>query len=154
MQTFVIGIGNTLLSDHGAGIYALNFLKNFHADIPDTRYVNGEFLELDLATEIDPTNNLIVIDATDLKSQPGSVRTFVGEEMDRLLNGQSINRSQGKGLVELIKEIHLLDRLPQRRALIGIQPLCLDKGDCLSATVEDAIPDVCCQVLSLIEEWH
>ena len=68
MQTFVIGIGNTLLSDHGAGIYALNFLKNFHADIPDTRYVNGEFLELDLATEIDPTNNLIVIDATDLKS--------------------------------------------------------------------------------------
>ena len=154
MQTFIIGMGNTLLSDHGAGIYALNFLKNFHSDIPGTKYLNGEFLELDLATKIEPTNNLIVIDATNLNSQPGSVHTFVGNEMDSILNEQSKNASQEKGLVQLLKEIDLLDRLPERRALVGIQPLCLDEGECLSATVEDAIPNVCCRVLGLIEEWH
>ena len=154
MQTLIIGIGNTYLSDYGAGIYALNFLRHFHSDIPGTKYVDGGFLEPDLTTEIVPVDNLIVIDATDLNSQPGTVHTYMGKEMDNFLNGQPKNSAQVKGLTELMNEIHQLNALPQRRALIGIQPFCLDEGDCLSATVEEAIPNVCCRVLGLIEEWH
>ena len=158
MQTLIIGIGNTLFSDDGAGIYALNFLRNFHSDVPGAKFVNGEIFEPHFTDEIIPTDNLIVIDATDLNSEPGSIHVFMGDEMDNYLDRGSKNGShhslQKRELADLINEIHLVDIPSQRRALIGIQPLCLDQGDCLSTTVEEAIPNVCCRVLNLIEKWH
>ncbi len=154
MQTLIIGIGNTLLSDDGAGIYALNFLRNFHFDVPDTKFVDGEVLEPDLTAEIVPTDKLIVIDVADLNAQPGSVHTFIDTDMDGYINDPAKNDSQIKKLANLIKEVQQQNTLPQRRALIGIQPLYRNQGRHLSAEVADAIPAVCCQVLNLIEEWH
>jgi len=156
MKTIVIGLGNTLFSDDGAGIYALNFLKHFHSDVPSTHFVVGEIFEPDFVEEILPTDNLIIIDSTQLNSEPGSVRIFMNDEMDRFLNRQSTYgmKIKIKGLIDLIKEIELADIRPQHRALVGIQPQCLDKGDRLSETVEEAIPSVCIRVLDLIKQWH
>ena len=40
-ETLILGIGNTLLSDEGAGIHALNLMQSEYTDIPNLTFVDG-----------------------------------------------------------------------------------------------------------------
>ena len=62
-QTLILGIGNTLLSDEGAGIHALNLFQLYHPDPPNLTYVDGGTLSFTLAAYIEDCDNLIVLDA-------------------------------------------------------------------------------------------
>ena len=49
IKTLVLGIGNTLLSDEGAGIHALNLLQSYHPDASNLVYIDGGTLNFTLA---------------------------------------------------------------------------------------------------------
>jgi hydrogenase maturation protease len=79
------------------------------------------------------------------------VRVFVDEDMDRMLggHGRSIHEV---GLMDLMNMARLTERLPQRRALVGIQPAIVDWGTEPSpAWRGDA--EAARAVAALIEEW-
>ena len=154
MSTLVLGIGNTLLTDEGIGVHATRFIYDNHADLPDTHYLDGGTLSFTLAASIEDAENLIVIDAAQLNDEPGTVRTFVGEEMDDYLNGQTKRSVHEVGLMDLMSMVRLAGRLPKNRALIGVQPKNLDWGEAPSEEVQAAIPDVCKKALHLIQEWQ
>jgi hydrogenase maturation protease len=154
MQTLVLGIGNTLLSDEGAGVHAVHYLQTNHSDIQNTRFVDGGTLSFTLAAEIEQADNLIVIDATQLHASPGSIETFIDDEMDRFLNHGKRKSVHEVGLMDLIHISRLTGQFPTRRALIGIQPQSLDWGEHPSSEVKSAIPLACRQTLELIEAWQ
>lgn len=154
MQNLVLGIGNTLLSDEGVGVHAVHYLKQHHADIPQTEYVDGGTLSFTLAGLIEQAHNLIVIDATQLDSPPGTIRTFLGEEMDAFLNHHRKQSVHEVSLMDLLSIATLAEHLPTQRVLIGIQPETIDWGDTPSAQVQAAIPSACSQVVSLIKAWQ
>ena len=97
---------------------------------------------------------LIVIDAAELDSAPGTVRAFVGEDMDRFLGVNRKRSVHEVGLLDLMAVAHLAGHLPQRRALIGIQPDIVDWGDAPTAAVAEAIPQACSLTLDLIAAWR
>ena len=154
MSTLVLGIGNTLLTDEGIGVHATRFIYDNHADLPGTHYLDGGTLSFTLAASIEDAENLIVIDAAQLNDEPGTVRTFVGEEMDDYLNGQTKRSVHEVGLMDLMSMVRLAGRLPKNRALIGVQPKNLDWGEAPSEELQAAIPDVCKKALHLIQEWQ
>jgi hydrogenase maturation protease len=47
----------------------------------------------------------------------------------------------------------LTDSLPARRALVGIEPELVDWGDCLTPSVEAAVPVAMAQVRELLARW-
>ncbi|MGD8783211.1 MAG: HyaD/HybD family hydrogenase maturation endopeptidase [Thioalkalispiraceae bacterium] len=154
MQTLILGIGNTLLSDEGVGVHAVRFLQEQHTELPGTRFIDGGTLSFTLATEIEQADNLIVIDAAQLHADPGTVKTFVDDEMDQFL---------GKGNKRSVHEVSLLDLLhisrmtghfPTHRALIGIQPQKLDWGEAPTESVSAAIPLACEQAVDQIRSWQ
>jgi hydrogenase maturation protease len=151
-NTLVLGIGNTLLSDEGAGIHALQYLRNRYPEIPGVRYLDGGTLSFTLAGDIEDSKNLIVIDAARLEAPPGTVRCLTGEAMDHFLgNGkQSVHEV---GLVDLMDIARLTGTFPKHRALIGIQPAALGWGDEPSAPVSQAFPEVAQQARQLIGQW-
>ena len=154
MRTVVLGIGNTLLSDEGAGVHAINYLQQHHANLPETDYIDGGTLSFTLAGLIEEAQNLIVIDAAQLHAPAGTVRTFVGNEMDQFLSHNRKSSVHEVSLMDLISIAALSEHLPARRALIGIQPRTIDWGDVPCADVQAAIPTACAQVVALIEEWQ
>ena len=101
-ETLILGIGNSLLSDEGAGIHALNLLQSEYTDIPNLTFVDGGTLSFTLAEPMAEHDNLIVVDAARFGESPGTVKCFEGAEMDRYLTG---NRSSVHevGLVDLIR---------------------------------------------------
>ncbi|WP_455200579.1 HyaD/HybD family hydrogenase maturation endopeptidase [Kaarinaea lacus] len=154
MSTLVLGIGNTLLTDEGIGVHATRFIYDKHADLPDTHYLDGGTLSFTLAGPIEDADNLIVIDAAQLNDNPGTVRTFVGNEMDEYLSCQTRRSVHEVGLMDLMSMVRLSGRLPENRALIGVQPKSLEWGEAPSEEVQAAIPDVCEEALHLIQEWQ
>lgn len=154
MHTLVLGIGNTLLTDEGAGVHAIHYLQQHHADLPGTEYIDGGTLSFTLAGLIEQAQNLIVIDATQLHAQPGTIRTYIGDEMDAFLNHNRKSSVHEVSLMDLLSIATLAEQLPPQRALVGIQPQIIDWGDAPSAHVQAAIPHACAQVVCLIKAWQ
>ena len=76
-HTLIMGVGNTLLTDEGAGVHAMHFLQAL-ADWPDTiEFLDAGTLSFTLADAIAEADNLIILDAAELQSKPGHVRIFV-----------------------------------------------------------------------------
>lgn len=151
-RTLVLGIGNTLLRDEGAGVRAVAHMRDAHPD-PDIEYVDGGTLSFTLSAYIDEAVQMIVIDAADFGGAPGEHRCFVGPEMDRFLAGP-VRSVHEVSLADLLDISRLRGRLPDRRALFGIQPDVVCWGDGLSPEVERAVSDVADSAARLIGEWR
>jgi hydrogenase maturation protease len=152
-HTLILGIGNTLLSDEGAGIHALNTLQSEYPDIPNLTYLDGGTLSFTLASYIEDCTNLIVFDAAELHQPAGTVNTFVGSKMDDFL-GNSKRSAHEVGLLDLIHIARLTEHLPVNRALIGIQPKTLDWGMEPTAPVQNALNTAANEAVTLINKWQ
>ena len=155
-KTLVLGIGNTLLTDEGVGIHVVNKLQQDAED--DTgqhvEYLDGGTLSFTLAEPIENCDQLIVVDASEIKDEPGSVRVFENEAMDKFITTGNKKSVHEVGLVDVMSMAMLTGNLPPRRALIGIQPDSLDWGSVPSEPVRQAIPLACEIVKELIAKWR
>lgn len=155
-RTILLGIGNVLLSDDGAGVHVANALDRL-MESNGLRHPlvvrDGGTIGLSLLSEIDPVSALIAVDAMEMGAPPGTVRLFQGVEMDRQLAG-SKRSAHEVALADLIQAARLSGCAPARRALVGIQPEVTSWGLEPSVAVAAAIPRAVQCVLNLLEEWH
>ncbi len=149
----VLGIGNNLLTDEGAGVHVVNHLRQHHPDLPGVQYLDGGTLSFTLAEPIARCDGLIVVDAARLDATPGTIRLFEGEAMDRYMQGKRGSVHE-VGLGDLLDMTRLTGDLPLRRALLGIQPFSLDWGEAPTPQVAQAIAPAAGKVLKLIRDWQ
>ena len=157
MKTVVLGLGNTLLGDDGVGIYALNELQSNwqdHENQNSIEFVDGGTLSFTLTETLYGADNLIVIDAAQLNANPGEVKVFTNDDMDSFVRTSNCSSVHEVSLSELLDMARLLDTLPTRRALIGVQPETVDWADQPTEIVKKAIPVMCQEANSLLEAWH
>jgi hydrogenase maturation protease len=153
-KTLVLGIGNTLLSDEGVGVHVINQLILENAFSPNVFYMDGGTLSFTLAQSIESCDQLIVVDASEIKSTPGTVQVFENEAMDFFISNGNKKSVHEVGLVDVMSIAMLAGKLPARRALIGIQPDSLDWGEHPTAAVQQAIPLACEEVNRIIQRWQ
>jgi hydrogenase maturation protease len=150
--TLVLGVGNTLLSDEGAGVHVIYHLQQHYPNLPNVTYLDGGTLSFTLAGPIAEADNLIVIDAARLEAEPGAMRIFVDADMDHFLGTGKLSVHE-VGLADLIDIARLTDSLPARRVLVGIQPAQLGWGDQPSLSVAATIPEAATQIVGMIHAW-
>jgi hydrogenase maturation protease len=142
------------MQDDGVGVYVVQRLKAEYPDFPQVEFLDGGTLSFSLIGVIEDATNLIVIDAAQLNNEPGSVKTFFGEEMDIFLGQQKNSSVHDITLIDLMSIALLSDQLPARRALIGIQPGAIDWSTEPTPAIKKAIPNACNIALELIEKWR
>ena len=152
-QTLVLGVGNTLLTDEGAGVHAMHYLRNLSEPSSEIEFLDGGTLSFTLADAIACANNLIIFDAAQLDSSAGTVRVFEGEELDDFLlaGARSVHEV---GFADLMDIARLQDCLPANRALIGIQPDNIGWGELPGESVAAAIPRAAAIAAELIQQWR
>ncbi|MGD9387745.1 MAG: HyaD/HybD family hydrogenase maturation endopeptidase [Gammaproteobacteria bacterium] len=150
--TLVLGVGNTILTDEGVGPWVVQRLDQLNPDVPGVTWMDGGTLSFSIAASVEDAEYLIVVDATELKSEPGTVKVFVDADMDRILSqhGRSVHEV---GLMDLMSMALIADRMPRRRALVGIQPEIVDWGTEPSPRVAKAVPEAAQAVADLIRQW-
>ena len=149
-RTLVLGLGNELLSDDGVGVHAVRALQSEGLD--GAELVDGGTLGFALAGDVAETAALVVVDAAALGGEPGSVAVYEGDELDRLLHGGGRD-AHGAGLAQMLAGAKLIGGLPERRALVGIQPDHTGWGTELTPAVAAALPAACSRVRELLEGW-
>jgi hydrogenase maturation protease len=152
LRTLVLGVGNRLLTDEGTGVHVVEFLVREHPEVEDVTYLDGGTLSFTLAGPIEEHDALVVVDAAHLGESPGTIRVFIGEDMDRFLGRAKLSVHE-VSLVDLMDIARLTDHLPARRALIGVQPAELGWGSEPTAAVARAVPEVAARALELIRGW-
>jgi len=156
-ETLILGIGNTLLTDEGAGIHALNLLQsdysNIEPDISNINFIDGGTLSFTLAVWIEDCANLIVFDATELHKPAGTISVFVGAEMDNFL-GTTKRSAHEVGLIDLMDIARLTGHLPENRALIGIQPDKMSWGMEPTTQVKKALDVAVNEAGKLLKQWQ
>jgi hydrogenase maturation protease len=139
----VIGVGNVLLGDDGAGVRALEALRSEAAREPGTvppatRLVDGGTLGVDLLVEMEGARSLLLIDAVDLGQPAGTVSVLRGEAI--LDAGTGSGRCAPVGVSGLLSVARLAGCLPGPIALVGVQVDEMNLGAGLSGRVAAALP--------------
>lgn len=148
----VLGIGNDLLQDDGAGIHTL---RQFAAsnEHPDVTTIDGGTIGLALMSELNGPDGIVVIDAMRLNTAPGSVTVHEGGDMDHCLRNHS-GSAHEVSISDLMDALRLSDALPPRRALIGIEPACIEWGTEPTSDVATAIEAAAAAVRDLLDRWR
>lgn len=151
-RVVVLGIGNSLLADDGVGVHAVRCLREAVPE-PDIEWIDAGTLNFTLLPYLEHARALVVIDAAELGEQPGTVRTYQGDEMDRMVGAGRRNSVHQAGLADLLGMARLQDCLPAHRALITVQPQRIDWGEALSPPVAAAMPGICERARLLAQRW-
>ena len=151
-RALILGIGNVLLSDEGAGIHVANLLQRNKPGGHPVTVLDGGTLSFTLLADIAACDQFIAVDAAELNAQPGTVRVLEGADMDRHLRSgrKSVHEV---GLADLLDMARLTDRLPVHRALVAIQPADLGWGDGPSPAVAGALTKAQQAVWALLDRW-
>jgi len=153
-QTLVLGMGNTLLQDDGAGVHVVRRLRTQTGEMPGVEFLDAGTLSFTLAAAVEEADRLIVIDAARMGRPPGTVQVFEDGDMDRFLHGNRRLSVHEVSLVDLLAIARLTGLLPARRALVGIEPVSLGWGEAPSVPVAQAVSAAADAVLALIEQWR
>lgn len=135
----VLGVGNTLLNDDGAGIELVNRLSaqsDRWGDAVD--FLEGGTQGLTLLTYLSGRRAIIVLDAVALGAEPGTLHALENDAV-LALGVRSSNAHEGNA-AELLRTAGLLGDLPESLFLIGIEPGAIGTGVELSEQVRTSIP--------------
>ena len=152
-NALVLGIGNVLLSDDGAGVKLVERLQS-ELGAEAATFIDGGTIGFALLSYVEATDSMLVVDAAELDSTPGTVALFEGSAMDRLLASVRRRTVHEVGLIDLLAMARLQDCLPPRRALLCIQPARIVWSETLSAPVEAAFDGAIEQARALLERWR
>jgi hydrogenase maturation protease len=115
----VLGMGNLIYSDDGAGLEALNRLGR-HPRLPEgVELIDGSLGGLEAAARISRTSRLLIFDAVDVAANPGTVIRMTGDELAGLPGGAVVHRL---GVPDLLSVLRLAGWMPSQVLLLGVSP--------------------------------
>lgn len=148
----VLGLGNTLFRDEGAGVHILPLLEETLAMLGErVELIEGGTDGLRLLGPVEETDRLIVIDAMNGGKEPGTVYTVQRDDIPAYYSMKmSVHQL---GFHEVLLAAKMRERLPKRMVMFGIQPESLEFGLGLSDAVRAALPEVAEKVAALVRKW-
>jgi len=146
----VLGVGNELLGDDGAGVVAARELASLA--IPGVDVADGGTLGLMLMPYIAGREAVLVLDAvSQADGQPGQV-VVLGDERVRAGHGVRLTAHQ-VGLVDALSAARLADCAPARVALVGVIPESVTERWGLSPVVAASIGPMVTAARAVLDSW-
>jgi hydrogenase maturation protease len=148
----VLGVGNLLMGDDGAGLHALKALKESGYAFPErVKFLDGGTAGLELLYFLQDTEKLLIIDAVISVGDAASIKTFKGEDIPAIFSRKfSVHEI---GIKDLLFAMRLSGTGPREISLIGIQPKTMEISLELSPEVSQAIPGVVEAALQQLRGW-
>jgi len=147
----VLGIGNLLLGDEGAGVRAVNVLRDEYRFPDHVRFIDGGTMGLDLLPFIEGSERLLILDAVDFRAKPGTVGVVEGVNLRAFLDTKlSVHQI---GLPDMLFAAAFTGITPPEMCLVGIQPGRLETGLKMTADLEDNFQAFLDAALARLDKW-
>ena len=132
----VLGVGNILLSDEGAGVKAVEKLKEEFDFPPCVDIMDGGTIGIGLLSYLKERSTIVFIDAVKTGHNPGTV-VAISDPPTYFQNHMSPHQI---GILDLLALLAVTENPPPRTLLFGIEPKSIDTGIGLSCEVEENLP--------------
>jgi hydrogenase maturation protease len=137
-RTLILGVGNLLMGDDGAGIHAVRMLAG--SKLPNhVTVLEAGTPGWGLADWIKDWPSVIIVDAVCMGQRPGEWQRFDAAEV-RLIAAQDAISLHESNLADGLALAQALDLLPERITFYGIEPESMDQGMLLSPSVSANLP--------------
>jgi len=130
----VLGLGNTICSDDGLGIAAIERLRRDYEAPEGARVLDGGTLGLALLPELEIAEQAILVDAVRDDLPAGSFVRLEGEEVAPAVAARLSPHQIG--VADLLEAAHWVERYPRTVVLLGLVPGSIELGVERSASVE------------------
>jgi hydrogenase maturation protease len=147
----VLGLGNVLCGDDGAGVAAVELLLRRYDVPPGASVLDGGTLGLSLLPWVEDARAAILVDAVRADGPPGSLVRLEGRDVS-LAARERLSVHQ-IGVADLLGGALLVGRLPERLVLLGIVPESVELRYGRSPSVEAGLPALVDRVVSEAEAW-
>lgn len=126
-ELLVVGLGNVLCSDDGAGPAVVGRLAAQWETPPGVTVTDGGTLGLSLLALLADAEDVLIVDAVTVPGlAPGTLVRLTGEDVPSATRDQlSVHQV---GVADLLDALRLLDRLPRRLELLGVVPSSIELG--------------------------
>lgn len=151
-STVVLGLGNPLLEDDGTGLQLLDRVRAAEPWPDHVEFVDGGTWGLSLLPTIMDADRVLVLDAVRTGAPPGTVRCARDDAVPRLYARPASPHQLDLG--EVLAAALLLGRLPERLAVVGIEPGRTDRLHVgLTPAVETAVDRAVEEACRLLRRW-
>ena len=137
MNILVLGLGNVIHRDDGAGVAALERMQAQTETPHDACFLDGGTLGIELLPYVQDATHLLLLDAIDVGAAPGTVVRMDGTE---LMNLPRPTNAHQLGVADLLEAMQLTRGALGDTVLVGVQPENTGWGVGLSNVVEKAMP--------------
>jgi hydrogenase maturation protease len=152
LKTLVLGLGNPLRADDGAGPAAVEALARL--DLPlDVDLLDGGAPGLETVLLLQGYERAIVVDAADMGLEPGAWRRLAPETI-RIAGGDAEKSGtlHAAGLAEALELGRALGVLPETIIIYGIQPQNVGWSEGLTEPLQAAMPYLCAEIRGVLGE--
>jgi hydrogenase maturation protease len=142
----VLGVGNLIMGDEGVGIRCVEHLEAGGRLPPGVVTIDGGTSTHELLADLENLELLVIVDAVVADGPPGTVVRLEGDHIPSAFSNKLSPHQHG--INDLLANLRLLGRSPQRLVLLGVTPHTIALGMELSAVVAAALPDLEARVLA------
>ena len=140
VELLVLGLGNLLCGDDGAGVEAVARLRDRYDAPEGVLALDGGTLGLSLLPYLQSARTVILVDAIGADAPPGTLVRVRGEEVGRAA-AQRLSPHQ-VGVADLLDGARLLGGYPERLVLVGVVPAAIELSVERTPAVEEHIDDL------------
>jgi hydrogenase maturation protease len=140
VELLVLGLGNLLCRDDGAGVAAIERIQEGWEIPPGVEVVDGGTLGLSLLPWVSSARQVLLVDAVTAAAPPGTIVRIEGADVGpATAHRLSVHQV---GVADLLDAMRLLGGAPERIVLVGIVPETIELGVELSPAVQAHVGDL------------
>lgn len=140
MRIVILGIGNTILTDEGAGVRAAEALEAAHELPAGVEVIDGGTSGMELLGPLSGTDFLLILDAIKADRPPGTVLKLTGAEVPVFFRSKLSPHQIS--ICDVLAGLEFSGDPPGDMVLIGVEPLSLELGLELTPVVAASIPEM------------
>ena len=150
MRIIVLGVGNTLLSDEGIGVRAIEKLQFDYLLPPEVVVIDGGTTGMEMLEDLSNADHIIIIDAVRGGKAPASIIRLVGEQVPVFFKTKLSPHQIG--LSDVLATLAFIGEQPGGVTIYGVEPVSLETGMALTPQVEARLPELMDLVVTELRE--
>ena len=146
MSVVVLGIGNTIMSDEGVGVHAVEALRLAYA-LPDSvEIIDGGTSSMELLDSLVNLDLLLVVDAVNAGKPEGTLVRLADSEVPVFFRSKLSPHQIG--LSDVLANLEFVGQFPKKMVVIGVQAASFDLGLELTPLIAARVPDLVAMVVA------
>ncbi|MDO8926262.1 MAG: HyaD/HybD family hydrogenase maturation endopeptidase [Sideroxyarcus sp.] len=140
MRIVVLGVGNTLLSDEGIGVRAIEQLQQDYDLPPEVVVIDGGTTGMEMLDDLSNADHIIIVDAVRSGRPPAAIIRLADEQVPVFFKTKLSPHQIG--LSDVLATLAFIGEQPGGVTVIGVEPVSLETSMSLSPQVEARLPEL------------